>query len=193
MRAAAPFTYTCSTAGAWAHRTKSRGLCLSRPDIVPRRRGLGWMLQHRMPGKEAPSWCSMVPAYPFYSSHNGRGHKWHSHGIGQQKLTPSLISCVQAPMNTEGSRYAQDCAHLGVLCQVLTLYLCTSRSRMQSLTRARTIWTLFKRAGVRRDGRHGHRLAALAAHPGLASSSPASSAPERTVTASLVEQRAVFS
>ena len=29
------------------------------------------------------------------------------------------------------------------------------------------IWTLFKRAGVRRDGRHGHRLAALAAHPGL--------------------------
>ena len=54
-------------------------------------------------------------------------------------------------------------------------------------------WTLFKRAGVRRDGRHGHRLAALAGHPGLASSSPASSAPERTVTASLVEQRAVFS
>ena len=53
-------------------------------------------------------------------------------------------------MNAEGSRYAQDCAHLGVLCQVLTLCLCTSRSRMQSLTRARTVVTYLDPLQARR-------------------------------------------
>ena len=53
-------------------------------------------------------------------------------------------------MNAEGSRYGQDCAHLGVLCQVLTLCLCTSRSRMQSLTRARTVVTYLDPLQARR-------------------------------------------